>query len=316
MRNGHLFLFFFLQKGKSVFQSFLVVSEKLMLASTFCFITENTRHKIWSFVNMRTALVAPQLFLTRPCKIIETDFTTAFLGWTSEGKSVSYLQLAYSVSSSEIWKDWKMYLMITSIVIYGIPALPGGEQYCHTSVDVGGFTRRCMALKATGAWAHALTTQLRWAMWSPTTPKHLHNTWPCSGETVPKHPSCLLHLHTRTQACTHVRRRAHSYTGVHADTDVSPRWVLWQPTHACTRLTYTSHFIWCGKQGKQRERQFIHFLLWLAPAHTQGNCGWGNFICMLALMSDILTWVVNSLVTAVLQQIFNMMWELTKSGAP
>lgn len=211
MRNGHLFLFFFLQKGKSVFQSFLVVSEKLMLASTFCFITENTRHKIWSFVNMRTALVAPQLFLTRPCKIIETDFTTAFLGWTSEGKSVSYLQLAYSVSSSEIWKDWKMYLMITSIVIYGIPALPGGEQYCHTSVDVGGFTRRCMALKATGAWAHALTTQLRWAMWSPTTPKHLHNTWPCSGETVPKHPSCLLHLHTRTQACTHVRRRAHTY---------------------------------------------------------------------------------------------------------
>lgn len=211
MRNGHLFLFFFLQKGKSVFQSFLVVSEKLMLASTFCFITENTRHKIWSFINMRTALVAPQLFLTRPCKIIETDFTTAFLGWTSEGKSVSYLQLAYSVSSSEIWKDWKMYLMITSIVIYGIPALPGGEQYCHTSVDVGGFTRRCMALKATGAWAHALTTQLRWAMWSPTTPKHLHNTWPCSGETVPKHPSCLLHLHTRTQACTHVRRRAHTY---------------------------------------------------------------------------------------------------------
>lgn len=89
-------------------------------------------------------------------------------------------------------------------------------------------------------------------------------------------------VHTRTQACTHVQ-------GMHADTDVSPRWVLWQPTHACTRLTYTSHFIWCGKQGKQRERQFIHFLLWLAPAHTQGNCGWGNFICMLALMSDILT---------------------------
>lgn len=86
MRNGHLFLFFFLQKGKSVFQSFLV-SEKLMLASTFCFITENTRHKIWSFINMRTGLVVPQLFLTRPCKITETDFTTAFLGWTSEGKS-------------------------------------------------------------------------------------------------------------------------------------------------------------------------------------------------------------------------------------
>lgn len=69
-----------------------------------------------------------------------------------------------------------MYVMITSIVIYGILALPGGEQYCHISVDVGGFTRHCMALEATGAWAHALTTQLHRAMWSPTTPKRLHNT--------------------------------------------------------------------------------------------------------------------------------------------
>lgn len=37
-------LFFFTQGGENV--SFLVVSGKLMLASTFCFITANTRHEM------------------------------------------------------------------------------------------------------------------------------------------------------------------------------------------------------------------------------------------------------------------------------
>lgn len=230
-----------------------------------------------------------ELFLTRSCNIIETDFTRALLVWISEGKPHLFVTCNLLIKFSCLkFGNSEMLVPITTMVISGIPELPADELYCHISLDVGGyvFYSPLHNWKPQQHGHSAMVTQLHWAIWSPTTRSVwsiLDVQWGNSYKALvlPVLPSL-------------------GHTGVHIDTDRSLcSFCLCQPTHASTRFTCTSWFIECGKQGKQCGKCYS-FLVIACYSHLR-KLWVGKLYLQAAVLSNIWTWAVNSLVTAVLQ---------------